>query len=185
MLRGRPSRREIDRIASSCPRIRRHRSLSLSSIYLLVLVGPLAERVYGRTGMLIRHLMGGLWASLGSACWSSLRTVSPTTDLLGGQPSLNPIVSVGASGALMALCGAMLMAGLWQLDGPQDAAERSPAKASYSGVLLEVIGINFVMKFAARGVDQAVHIGGLIAGLFLGARTRGDPITPTQEEAMA
>lgn len=145
----------------------------LSNMYLLVLVGPLAERVYGRTGMLMVYLIGGLWASLASACWNGLRTFQPTSSLagafLGGQPSLNLIVSVGASGALMALCGAMLVASLWQSDGPQDAAEGSPAKTGHSSVLLQVIGINLVMGFVTRGVDQAAHFGGLLAGLLLGA----------------
>jgi len=140
----------------------------LSNMYLLILVGPLAERVYGRTGMLMLYLIGGLWASLASACWSGLHTVPPTGGLSGGQPSLNLIVSVGASGALMALCGAMLMANLWQPDVPQDAADGAPAKTNLSSVLLQVIGINLVMGFIARGVDQAAHLGGLIAGLLLG-----------------
>ena len=129
------------------------------NMYMLMLVGPLAERWYGRIGMLVIYLIGGMWASLASAWWNALSFAQ----------SQSAIVSVGASGALMALGGAMLVAHHLHSDDPEGLPADAKASAGFGSVMLRVVGLNVVLGFFIPGVDQAAHIGGLAAGALLGA----------------
>ncbi len=128
-----------------------------SNMYMLMLLGPLVQRWYGRTGMLGIYLVGGMWASLTSALWHAR---SPATEL---------IVSVGASGALMAWCGAMLVTHLLHTDRSEGQPEGAKGGPGHAGALLQVVGINIVLGLFVQGVDQAAHVGGLFAGALLGA----------------
>jgi len=118
----------------------------LLNLSLLVTAGPRAERQFGRVAMLVVYLTGGMLASLMSAWW------------LGRGPHL--VVSVGASGAIMALCGALLaaQAGTWW------QGVKSIHEPGSEAALAQVVGINVVMGLFITGVDQAAHVGGLLAG---------------------
>ena len=119
----------------------------LLNMSLLVTVGPRAERQFGRIAMLVVYLTGGMLASLMSAWW------------LGR--GLHMVVSVGASGAIMALCGALLAAlavNWWH-------ADKSIHEPGFGNSLAQVVGINVVMGIFISGVDQAAHVGGLLAGV--------------------
>ena len=73
------------------------------------------------------------------------------------------VPSVGASGAIFGLFGILLAAG--RVHHPVDPAE--PRDRQQLGVL---IVINIVFGFASGGtIDNAAHLGGLAAGLWLGA----------------
>ncbi|MDR2189473.1 MAG: rhomboid family intramembrane serine protease [Azonexus sp.] len=135
------------------------------NMYMLALIGPPAERWYGRTGMLCLYLVGGLWASYASAVWNATHMHQNTLGaMMGMTPALKLVVSVGASGALMALCGALLAA--W---GLREAPEKTPDLPQMTKALLQVVAINLIMGFVIKEVDQAAHIGGVVAGLALGA----------------
>ena len=92
------------------------------------------------------YLICGVGASLASAGW-------------------HPYVpSVGASGAIFGLAGALLAA--FKL------GEFSVPRAALSGTLRSLgafVVYNLIFGFAIPGIDNAAHIGGLITGLIVGA----------------
>ncbi|MBN9393235.1 MAG: rhomboid family intramembrane serine protease [Chloroflexi bacterium] len=75
---------------------------------------------------------------------------------------VNPVPSVGASGGIFGLLGALIAffyrnrdrLGAW-------------GQANLRGLLITA-GINFVITFSIPQVNQMAHIGGLVTGLFLG-----------------
>ena len=81
--------------------------------------------------------------------------------------------SVGASGAVFGLFGMLLSAG--RLHHPVDRQSR--ALVSQIGML---IVINLIFGFVVPGIDNAAHLGGLAAGLWLGAL-----IPPTRVQSLA
>ncbi|MEC5397045.1 rhomboid family intramembrane serine protease [Uliginosibacterium sp. H1] len=109
-------------------------------------VGAFVERLHGRAGLLLIYLMSGLLGALTSLWW---------------QPGP---VSVGASGAVFGLTGAL--AG-WLLvrRGEMPLAMLREVR---SGVVA-FIGYSLFAGFMVPGVDNAAHVGGLLAGVVLGA----------------
>ncbi len=117
----------------------------LFNMYALWLAGPIVERWYGRVRFLAFYL----------ACAAS---GSVASFVFGGD-----IPAVGASGAIFGLFGILLAAG--RLHNPVDRQSR--ALVGQIGML---ILINLAFGFASGGsIDNAAHIGGLVAGLWLGA----------------
>ncbi|HEX5148075.1 MAG TPA: rhomboid family intramembrane serine protease [Candidatus Limnocylindrales bacterium] len=117
----------------------------LFNMYALWLAGPIVERWYGRVRFLAFYLACAAAGSAGSFVFGS------------------DIPSVGASGAIFGLFGILLAAG--RLHNPVDRQSR--ALVGQIGML---IVINLVFGFASGGsIDNAAHIGGLVAGLWLGA----------------
>jgi membrane associated rhomboid family serine protease len=120
----------------------------LFNMYILYLVGPLVEQLYGTPRFVLLYL---LTAAAGSAA----------SFLFGG-----PAPSVGASGAIFGLCGVLLAVSAIHrpvLDG------RGRAVMSQIGglVVLNLI-IGFGFDALGAGIDNAAHVGGLLAGLWLG-----------------
>jgi rhomboid protease GluP len=109
-------------------------------------LGRLAESVYGHWTFAAVYLITGLAASLGSIIW-------------------NPVIlSVGASGAIFGIAGA-LIASFY-------LGEFSMSRAALSGTLRSVVvfvGYNLVFGAVIARTDNAAHIGGLLLGLLLGA----------------
>jgi rhomboid protease GluP len=109
-------------------------------------LGALCEVLYGPWTYLAIYLLCGVGGSLGSVIW-------------------NPrVLSVGASGAIFGLAGALLAA--FKL------GEFSVPRAALSGTLRSVgafVVYSLIFGAAISGVDNAAHIGGLITGLILGA----------------
>ena len=117
----------------------------LLNMYALWIAGPIVERWYGRIRFLVFYLAFAAAASTASF-------------VLG-----NDLPAVGASGAIFGLFGMLLSAG--RLHHPVDRQSR--ALVSQIGTL---IVINLVFGFAFAGViDNFAHIGGLVAGLWMGA----------------
>lgn len=134
----------------------------LMNMYMLCVMGPLTERVLRRDGMLLTYLLGGLAASYASAWWSGSHLAAA---FIAGDVSRWMGVSVGASGAIMALVGALLGAlGVLALKNPGN----SPAAGLRRG-LMQVVALNLVAGALIPGVDQTAHLGGLVAGLLIGA----------------
>jgi membrane associated rhomboid family serine protease len=121
----------------------------LFNMYFLYLVGPLVEQLYGSFRFVVLYL---LTAAAGSAA----------SFLVGG-----PYPSVGASGAIFGLCGVLIAVSAVHrpvLD------RRGRALMSQIGALVAlnlVIGFGFGALLDAR-IDNAAHVGGLLAGLWLG-----------------
>ncbi|WP_081262396.1 rhomboid family intramembrane serine protease [Ralstonia solanacearum] len=132
----------------------------LLNLYMLFLVGKLSECWFGQLGTLAIYLLGGLWASYASACWLGWKTIS--------DANADLTVSVGASGAIMALCGAVVVMAWLHDDTPPPLAKEGVTLSGTGNALVQTVAINVVMGFAIKGVDQAAHLGGLAAGTVLG-----------------
>jgi rhomboid protease GluP len=109
-------------------------------------LGALCESLYGRWTYAAIYLICGVGASLASAAW-------------------HPYVpSVGASGAIFGLAGALIAA--FKL------GEFSVPRAALSGTLRSLgafVVYNLIFGFALPGIDNTAHIGGLVTGLIVGA----------------
>ena len=110
-------------------------------------LGRLAESVYGHWTFAAVYLITGLAASLGSVIW-------------------NPVVlSVGASGAIFGIAGALIASFyLGEFSLPR-AAMGGHAAESWSCLL----AYNLFFGAVVARTDNAAHIGGLLMGLLLGA----------------
>ena len=140
------------------------------NMLLLQSIGALTVQRFGRWGFVQLYLLGGLLASAASAWWQAHTLISTRTSANVGalglaQPVLKLIVSVGASGAIFAVCGGLLAVivrakrtGNWMYGF--DAVTKN--------ALLRVVGINIAIGFMVPGIDQSAHVGGLLAGLLLG-----------------
>jgi membrane associated rhomboid family serine protease len=125
------------------------------NMYALYLSGRIVERWYGSLPFLLFYVVCAAAGSIGSF-------------VLGGN-----VPSVGASGAVFGLFGLLLTAG--RIHHPVD--KQSRALVSQLGML---IVINLLFGFAVPGIDNAAHLGGLAAGLWLGAL-----IPPTRVQTLA
>jgi rhomboid protease GluP len=109
-------------------------------------LGALSESLYGRWTFGALYLICGLGASLASVTWNV------------------HVLSVGASGAIFGLAGALIAA--FKL------GEFSVPRAALSGTLRSLVvfvGFNLIFGAASGVTDNAAHVGGLITGLILGA----------------
>jgi membrane associated rhomboid family serine protease len=114
------------------------------NMYALYLAGTIVERWYGWSRFLLFYL----------ACAAAGSTAS---FVFGGNAP-----SVGASGAVFGLFGALLAAG--RIHHPVDRESRG-----IMSQLLMLVIINIAFGFASGGsIDNAAHLGGLAAGLWLG-----------------
>ncbi len=126
------------------------------NMYALWLAGTIVERWYGPWRFLAFYLA---CAAAGSAA----------SFVFGGDRP-----SVGASGAIFGLFGILLAAG--RLHHPVDRESRGIVSQ-----LMFLVVINIVFGFASGGsIDNAAHLGGLAAGLWLGAL-----IPPTRVPTMS
>jgi membrane associated rhomboid family serine protease/Flp pilus assembly protein TadD len=127
-----------------------HIALNMWCLYNL---GWLAELFFGRPRFTLLYLMCGIGGSLGSICWRG-----------NG-------LSVGASGAIFGIAGALIPA--MMLHG--NPRIRTALKSQLSSVAMFVV-YNLAFGAAVPGIDNAAHIGGLVTGLVLGAAypTSGD-----------
>ena len=115
------------------------------NMYALYLAGTIVERWYGRFRFLLFYLV---FAAAGSTA----------SFVFGGDAP-----SVGASGAVFGLFGMLLAAG--RVHHPVDRESRG-----IMGQLGMLVLINIAFGFLAGGrIDNAAHLGGLAAGLWLGA----------------
>jgi len=104
------------------------------NMYSLLVLGNPLEAAYGKQKFLIVFFFSLLTGSLTSAYFASLYSAS-----------------VGASGAIFGLFGALAIVG-------------KKIGADIRSIIV-IIGINFVIGFALGGVDWKAHLGGLIGGV--------------------
>jgi len=103
------------------------------NMYVLYVLGPPLERLLGHARFLALFLIAGLGGAVASFTFSAINTVS-----------------VGASGAIFGLMGALVVAG-------------RHLRTDVTQVLV-LIGINVVIGFVAPGIDWRAHLGGLVTG---------------------
>jgi rhomboid protease GluP len=129
------------------------------NMYVLAFTAPQVEREFGTSRMLGIYLAGGLLASCASVFWGELRS---TPD----DPAGLLTVGVGASGAVMALFGSLLVGLL--LATPRFANVPANQRPGINKGLIQAVAINVGMGFMIPGVDNAAHVGGLLGGVVLG-----------------
>jgi rhomboid protease GluP len=109
------------------------------NMMVLLNIGPNVEQVYGSPRFLFLYVLTGVLSFVVS--------------------SFVGHISVGASGALMGLIGLMIAI----------TTRRGGATMNMlRGRLLLWVGLMFVLGFVFPGVDNAAHLGGLVAGFLLG-----------------
>ena len=113
----------------------------------LLLFGPAVERLFTRHAFWVVYALGGAGASLASLAWR---------DVHGGG------YSVGASGAIFALAGALLV-GAYRLR-QRLAVGRA---RSLGAAILYLAGTGFAAGFTQHGTDNVAHAGGLVCGALL------------------
>jgi rhomboid protease GluP len=104
------------------------------NMYALMVLGNPLEAAFGTRKLLIVFFISLLTGSLASSYFASLYSYS-----------------VGASGAVFGLFGAMVIVG-------------NKIGADIRSIVV-IIGINFFIGFAMGGVDWRAHLGGLIGGV--------------------
>jgi rhomboid protease GluP len=110
----------------------------------LFIYGPHVERAYGTRRFVAMYLLTGFVAGAVSY------TFGPCN-----------VLGLGASGAIFGIIGVLLVY-LFK-------RRRSSVEAQFLRGLLVLVGINFLIPFVYPGIDVYAHLGGLAAGLLLGA----------------
>jgi len=109
------------------------------NMYSLYAIGPMVERVYGKAKYLAIYFISGICASIFSYIFSTS-------------------VSIGASGAIFGLLGAVLVFAIKSKGKTGNAFIRS---------ILSVIFINIFIGATLPNIDNFAHIGGLAGGMLL------------------
>jgi membrane associated rhomboid family serine protease len=115
------------------------------NMFALYVAGTIVERWYGSLRFLAIYLACAAAGSTASLVFGS------------GGPS------IGASGAIMGLFGVLLAAG--RIHHPVDREARAMASRLVIFIVI-TLGFGFI---SGGAVDNAAHVGGLVAGLWLGA----------------
>jgi rhomboid protease GluP len=113
----------------------------LANVGGLLIIGLRVEKCMGHAAFLIIYILGGLAASLCSLFFTQG-------------------FAAGASGAIFALDGAAFA---------YTRVAKRPMEELTNQMMLMYIIVGLAMGFGMGGVDNAAHLGGLIAGLALGA----------------
>ena len=111
----------------------------LVNMYSLFVLGTQMETFVGKVKFTFVYLISGIVGGLLSAALNS------------------NVVSVGASGAIFGLLGAMLYFGYHY---------RTYLGSAITTQILPIIAINLIIGFSSSGIDNLCHIGGLIGGAF-------------------
>jgi rhomboid protease GluP len=123
------------------------------NMYALFIVGPIVESLYGHWRFALIYL---LCAAAGSAASYAFSDAS---------------ISVGASGAVFGLFGMLLVAD--RVHKPALTRNARNLTAQIGGLIV----VNLIIGTVSPGIDNAAHVGGLVAGMLLGLVMV--PITPT------
>lgn len=113
----------------------------LFNMYSLYIIGPQLESFFGKFKYIVIYLVSGICGNLLSMLFLSDR-----------------YVSVGASGAIFGLLGALLYFGYHY-------------RVYLSGVIksqiIPLIAVNLLIGFMMTGINNVAHIGGLIGGVLI------------------
>jgi len=108
------------------------------NMYVLWVLGPTLERILGHMRFVVLYVLAAFGGAVASYVFSDVRTVS-----------------VGASGAIFGLMGALIIAG-------------QRLRYDIRQVLI-LLAINIVIGFLAPNIDWRAHLGGLITGALVAA----------------
>ena len=111
------------------------------NMFMLYSIGPQIQRIFGSIKYILIYLISCLTSSV-------LSTI------------INPdSISVGASGGIFGLMGALLAFAI---------VERKKINKEYTMGLIKTIGINLVIGLWVINIDNAAHIGGFLGGILIG-----------------
>jgi rhomboid protease GluP len=118
-----------------------HLFMNMFSLYIS---GIFLESLIGTKKFIIGYFIAGIVAGLISLWWHD-----------------NPVVSIGASGAIFGLHGILLSMILFKV-----------FDSSVSKMLLILLastaGYSIIMGMLSKGIDNSAHIGGLLTGVVMG-----------------
>lgn len=109
------------------------------NMYSLYAIGPMVERVYGKKKYLVIYFLAGICSSIFSY-------------------SFSPNVSIGASGAIFGILGAVLVFAI---------KSKGKTGSGFIKSILSVIFINIAIGIAVPNIDNFAHMGGLIGGVII------------------
>ncbi|NLX96691.1 MAG: rhomboid family intramembrane serine protease [Rhodopirellula sp.] len=115
------------------------------NMFFLWYIGRLVERLVGNVGFLVLYFVSGIAGSMTSLAW---------------KPE---VFSVGASGAIFGVLGALLGFIILRRDSIPDTVF---GQLRHS--VLALIGYNVLFGMMVPGIDMAAHAGGFIAGFLCG-----------------
>lgn len=136
----------------------------LLNLFLLAQIGALSEVTWGKARFALIYLFSGLFGAWASAWWharAALRDLERNPLLLafGAEPALATTVSVGASAAVLGATAALVVHTL--RDGRTSRAGLT--------VIFQVATLYVGLGCIDAGVDNVAHLGGVLAGLAIGA----------------
>ncbi len=127
----------------------------LFNMYALFIFGPTLERFLGRARYLALYLVGAIGGSVGVVLVYQLAVATDGASAHWLGSLLQPAAALGASGAIFALMGALLVL--------HRAIGLAPVQ------LIAVVAINLAFSFFVSGIAWEAHLGGLGAGALIGA----------------
>jgi membrane associated rhomboid family serine protease len=127
----------------------------LVNLYALYIFGPVLEAFLGRARYLALYLVGALGGSVGVVLVWQLALVTDNASAKWLDGLLSPASALGASGAIFALMGALLVL-------------RKAIGLPLRQILIVVV-INLAFGFFVRGIAWQAHLGGLLAGAAIAA----------------
>jgi rhomboid protease GluP len=115
------------------------------NMWSLRVLGPFVEQLFGRGTYFVLYMLAGIGGSIASCLWNPLG------------------LSVGASGAIFGLLGAIIAFFLTH-------RRSMPAQVfrSYMQRMGLLLAINLYLGFSIPRIDNAGHLGGLVAGFVCG-----------------
>jgi rhomboid protease GluP len=110
--------------------------------YALYRLGAVVERMLGRPFFIVIYFVSGIMGSLASLWWNPMA------------------VSVGASGAVFGIFGALLtFVFLYR----QFMAQEAVAALRKNAII--VLGLNLFLGYSIEAIDMAAHLGGFLGGI--------------------
>ncbi|ERI95650.1 peptidase, S54 family [Clostridiales bacterium oral taxon 876 str. F0540] len=109
------------------------------NMYALYSIGPLVERLYGKTKYIVIYFASGILSSIFSYMFSDN-------------------VSVGASGAIFGLLGTTLVFAV---------KKRKNIGKDFLRNIASVIIVNLIIGFTMSNIDNFGHLGGLVGGIII------------------
>lgn len=137
----------------------------LMNMYGLWMLGPYVEKIYGSARFVVFWVVSGI-AGVAASYYSVQPELAQSNFIADYFFKTGDAPSVGASGALFGLIGALFVFGI------KFRHELPPGFKQMFGVgMLPTILLNVMIGFYIPAIDNAAHFGGLVAGALLAALT--------------
>lgn len=130
----------------------------LVNMWALYIFGSYAEFYFGRKFYTTLYLLSGLMGSIATTWWN---LPAAEAMLNSNLPQQLPAISAGASGAIMGLGGALLIAA-WRPRADLPIGARLNLR-----MLITLMLINLAIGLLIPNIDNAAHMGGAVTGVLL------------------